>query len=206
MLLLPEHSPSGFALADSTDDTFMAADGDAALDPARQLVQNISWDASSLASDSIHSQRDTRHSSVSLTEPSASSTAIINSAAANAATLASEDRSRPLKKRRTALSPPSPPASGGPEDLSFSASVDGPDSDGVGRAMSHKQPELSDEDSVEPRLSAMEVMHGQWVGADAQPPPRAVSDRLIAAPFPGHHSVSCMHPEGDLVRFFSCSR
>ena len=184
-----------------------ARGGDAASDPTaaeRRLVQNTSWDASTLATDSIHSQRDTTSGSVSLTEPSASLIPVISAAAANAVASASEELSRPLKKRRTALSPPPPLANGGPEDLSCSASAEGPQSDRVAGRVPHEQTEQSDEDSVEPRLSAMEVMHGQWMGANAQLPHSVLSKRPKSTSFPGHHSVSCMHPEGDLVRYRSC--
>jgi hypothetical protein len=193
------------ALAESSHTCVEVGRGDAATDPAaaeRRLVQNISWNASTLASDSIHSQRDNTSGSASLTGPNASSTPVVSHAAANAVAMGSEDSSRPLKKRRTALSPPPPRVNDRPEDLSCSASVDGPQSYSAAGLTS---PAQSDEDSVEPRLNAMEVMHGQWVGGGAHLPHSAPPGRPTSPSFPGHHSVSCMHPEGDLVRLRSYS-
>ena len=194
--------PSSVPAAESADTVVRGPGCDVAADPAaakRKLVQNISWDASTLATDSIHSQRN---GDVSGSEPVGSSPPPITSAANAVAATIAEERSRPLKKRRTALSPPSPPDQAYSTELvSCSASADSP-LGVVGGP--HEQPEQSAEDSVEPRLSAMELMHGQWAGRGPhhsrslpRTPPRS---RPTATPFPGHHSVNCMHPEGDLVR------
>ena len=194
------------AFAESSNTYIEVGGGDAAADQAaakRRLVQNVSWNASTLATDSIHSQRDNVSGNVSLTEPSAPSTPAVTPAAADALALPSEESSRPLKKRRTALSPPPPLADGGPGDLSCSASVDGPQSHSVANLTAQEQ---SDEDSVEPRLNAMEVMHGQWAGGGARLQQSAPPGRPTSPSFPGHHSVGCMHPAGDLVRFRSRPR
>ena len=175
---------------------------DGPADPAaaqRKLIQKISWDASTLATDSIHSQRDPVSGPVAEPAGSASitSAASCRAAAASAVASAAEECSRPLKKRRTALSPPSPcDQVCSPEGVSCSASADG----ALGESSSpHEHPEQSDEDSVEPKLSAMELMHGQWAGRAPHPARNQPCARPIATPFPGHHSVNCMHPEGDLV-------
>jgi len=191
-----------FCFAAESTDTFAASgpgcDGVADTAAAqRKLIQNISWDASELATDSIHSQRDQGSGPVAEPAGSASitSAASCRAAAASAVASTAEECSRPLKKRRTALSPPSPRDQAvSPERVSCSASADSAEGNS-----SHEQSEQSDEDSVEPKLSAMELMHGQWAAHAPRPAHSLPRPRPTATPFPGHHSVNCMHPEGDMV-------
>ena len=96
--------------AESADTVVRGADCDVASDPAaahRKFVQTISWNAGTLATDSIHSQRDSGCGTV--IKPCATT---ISSAAATAVATGPEERSRPLKKRRTWVEPAQPPGSG----------------------------------------------------------------------------------------------